>query len=87
MNFRYIRYRDGTEELYDHRVDPNEHHNLANDPRYAEIKEKLAAFLPKKNVVPKSMRDGGLDPLGQKAQELLRKGIPDWLGKIPKKYN
>ena len=87
LNFRYIRYRDGTEELYDHRVDPNEHHNLANDPRYAEIKEKLAAFLPKKNVVPKSMRDGGLDPLGQKAQELLRKGIPDWLGKIPKKYN
>jgi len=25
-------YRNGTEELYDHRSDPNEHRNLAGDP-------------------------------------------------------
>lgn len=27
-HYRYIRYADGSEELYDHRVDPNEWHNL-----------------------------------------------------------
>ena len=31
--WRYIRYADGTEELYDHRDDPHEWKNLANDPR------------------------------------------------------
>jgi arylsulfatase A-like enzyme len=31
-HFRYIRYQDGSEELYDHRVDPNEWNNLAHKP-------------------------------------------------------
>lgn len=31
-NWRYIRYANGAEELYDHRTDPHEHHNLAGDP-------------------------------------------------------
>ena len=31
--FRYIRYFDGSEELYDHANDPNEWTNLAADPR------------------------------------------------------
>jgi len=30
--WRYIRYEDGSEELYDHRVDPDEWTNLANKP-------------------------------------------------------
>lgn len=38
---RFVRYRDGSEELYDHRVDANEWHNLASDPASAE---RLAAF-------------------------------------------
>ena len=32
-DWRYIRYADGSEELYDHRADPNEWKNLASDPR------------------------------------------------------
>ncbi|BDS08561.1 hypothetical protein NT6N_36010 [Oceaniferula spumae] len=28
-HYRYIRYQDGSEELYDHRSDPNEWHNIA----------------------------------------------------------
>jgi arylsulfatase A-like enzyme len=43
---RYIRYADGTEELYDHATDPNEWTNLANDPAMAARKQQLAAHLP-----------------------------------------
>lgn len=48
--WRLIRYSDATEELYDHRSDPMEWTNLAGDPRLAEVKKKLAAWLPKVNV-------------------------------------
>jgi arylsulfatase A-like enzyme len=44
--FRYIRYRNGAEELYDHQTDPHEWHNLADDPRHAAAKAALAKFLP-----------------------------------------
>lgn len=43
---RYIRYSDGSEELYDHDSDPKEWHNLASDPRFAEIRRRLAESLP-----------------------------------------
>jgi arylsulfatase A-like enzyme len=49
-HWRYIRYRDGTEELYDEQKDPLEWTNLAKKPEYAEVKKKLAAWLPKKNA-------------------------------------
>ena len=47
-HWRYIRYGDGSEELYDHRTDPNEWTNLANDPSYDAVKAELAAMLPEK---------------------------------------
>ena len=47
---RYIRYADGSEELYDHASDPLEWKNLAGDARYNGIKAKLAKWLPKVNV-------------------------------------
>ena len=40
-NWRYIRYRGGQEELYDHRVDPFEWHNLADRAGYASIRTNL----------------------------------------------
>lgn len=49
-HFRYIRYADGSEELYDHRDDPREWHNLAGDPKYAKVIEQLAKWLPEINV-------------------------------------
>lgn len=58
--FRYTRYRDGSEELYDHENDPHEWINLAADPRFAAVKDRLAAFLPGVNapgVPPASGRD------------------------------
>ena len=49
---RYTRYRDGSEELYDHRSDPNEWTNLAALPEHAALKKELAAWFPKTNVPP-----------------------------------
>jgi arylsulfatase A-like enzyme len=56
--WRYIRYSDGTEELYDHQKDELEWNNLANDPKYADIKKGLAKWLPKNNApdVPRAAR-------------------------------
>lgn len=51
-DWRYIHYEDGTEELYDERKDPNEWTNLAGKPELADVKKRLAAFLPKKNAEP-----------------------------------
>lgn len=45
--YRYIRYRDGGEELYDHETDPNEWHNLASSEEYAEVKQQLAGWIAK----------------------------------------
>ncbi len=63
--WRYIRYRDGTEELYDHEKDPMEWTNLAGDEQYAEVKKELAAWLPKVDAdegprqgAKKAKRDG-----------------------------
>ena len=43
--FRYIRYHDGGEELYDHQSDPYEWNNLASDPQHAEVIEKLRGWI------------------------------------------
>jgi len=48
--WRYIRYSDGGEELYDHESDPMEWTNLAGDPQHAGVKKELAGWLPKVNV-------------------------------------
>ncbi len=44
--WRYIRYKDGWEELYDHQSDQNEWNNLAEKPEYEAIKKEFARWLP-----------------------------------------
>jgi arylsulfatase A-like enzyme len=56
---RYIRYHDGSEELYDLKADPNEWTNLANDPQFAELKAELAAAFPAQNAEPARSGAGG----------------------------
>ena len=51
--WRYIRYADGTEELYDHRDDPHEWNNLANDPRLAEVRASTRAGCPRREAPPR----------------------------------
>jgi arylsulfatase A-like enzyme len=47
--WRYIRYTDGGEELYDHQSDPNEWHNVASQPQHQAVKARLAREIPSKN--------------------------------------
>jgi arylsulfatase A-like enzyme len=70
--WRYTRYRDGGEELYDHTKDPLEWTNLASDPRYAETKKELARWLPKKNA-ESSPRDPRSRRKGKKAKAKAKK--------------
>lgn len=46
--WRYIRYENGSEELYDHRADPHEWTNRAAEPALSGIKTQLAQHLPSK---------------------------------------
>ena len=50
--WRYVRYADGTEELYDHKTDPHEWNNLAGDPRYRSVMDEHAAWMPAENAKP-----------------------------------
>ena len=50
---RYIRYADGSEELYDHQNDPYEWTNLANDPAQTDMKKNLAQWLPEEETPEK----------------------------------
>lgn len=51
-NWRYIRYANGDEELYDEIADPYEWNNLAGDPKHASVKTSLAGWLPKTDKPP-----------------------------------
>ena len=48
--WRYTRYLDGSEELYDHVKDPNEYTNLAGQPFAGKIIDKLKKYIPKKDA-------------------------------------
>ena len=50
QRWRYIRYADGGEELYDHEEDPMEWSNLAKSPFHQDIKDGLAKWLPEQKV-------------------------------------
>jgi choline-sulfatase len=71
--WRYIRYADGSEELYDHRSDPNEWTNLAKDKRYARVIREHARWLPTVNLPP---------VVGSAARLLVKEnGVWLWEGK------
>lgn len=45
-DWRYIRYGDGQEELYDHNNDPHEWDNLARDPAYESVRADMRKKSP-----------------------------------------
>jgi len=50
QSYRYIRYEDGSEELYDLSVDPDEKNNIADRPDLNAVKQSLMLQFPEKNV-------------------------------------
>ncbi len=50
--WRYIRYADGSEELYDMQADPNEWNNLAGQAKYADVIAEHRRWLPKIDEPP-----------------------------------
>lgn len=50
--WRYIRYADGSEELYDMVADPREWTNLAGESKYEAVKEEHRRWIPKIDVPP-----------------------------------
>ena len=47
QRYRYIRHPNGTQQLYDHKLDPNEWNNLAGDPQFADVIASHRKWLPK----------------------------------------
>lgn len=62
-SWRYIRYSDGSEELYDHRSDSNEWINLATLPQHSELIAELRGQLPSSNAPPLPGSKGSDSPL------------------------
>lgn len=52
QRYRYIRYSDGGEELYDHQADPGEWKNLADDPVFRDVKKALGKWVTAKWAEP-----------------------------------
>src|SRR5205814_10024250 len=70
--WRYIRYENGDEELYDEQNDPNEWTNLAGKSEFSLIKEQLARYLPETNVpTPRGKNEDDVD--SQKKQNKAAK--------------
>ena len=59
--WRYIRYEDGSEELYDEENDPYEWNNLAVKSEFAAKKRELAVYLPNENKPAIKSSAGGGD--------------------------
>jgi choline-sulfatase len=73
--WRYIRYVDGSEELYDHNTDPGELQNLACRRDLVRVKRRLAAFLTADAALPVAGSD---DPtIVRLGNQLSFAGKPD----------
>lgn len=77
QRWRYVRWSDGSEELYDHQSDSHEWHNLASQPEHTAVKQRLAAHMPAaKDELPGAKTDHA-SPV-----RLTKKGEPLWFKTI-----
>jgi arylsulfatase A-like enzyme len=72
--WRYIRYADGGEELYDEAQDPYEWTNLAALPEQAQRKAELAALLPQSNAPDVSDEGGAGAKAARRKGKAARRG-------------
>jgi len=79
-NWRYIHYRDGGEELYNHENDPGEHINLAADLQYADIIATHKKWLPERDALPATTTEWKGDKLDRRIENWIENdSIPLWL--------
>lgn len=76
--YRYIRYPDGTEELYEYATDPWEFTNRSDDPSLEAVKVRLREHLPE-SWAPST---GGRLEVPRNMQEVMRPPTP-WDGIKP----
>ncbi|TRX66429.1 sulfatase [Carboxylicivirga sp. M1479] len=78
--FRYIQYRDGSEEFYDHSIDKCEYTNLINNQAYAQQIDWHRKHLPKKVALPVGSKSWTGDELEKTLDEWqLNDNMPSWL--------
>lgn len=81
QDFRYIQYRDGTEELYDHRNDPGEHTNLASNGMYSTVIEDHKKWIPQNAALPVGKLTWDGDEIDRRIDEWKKNdSMPSWLG-------
>jgi hypothetical protein len=73
--WRYIRYENGDEELYDATADPLEYVNLAGQAEHAARKVELARWLPKTDA-PNLPLGSGSEEGGHKTGEKAKRARP-----------
>ena len=71
--WRYIRYADGSEELYDHENDEMEWENLADHSALEDVREELAQWLPEHEAPDSETLEFPRD-MGQEEQIEFYKG-------------
>ena len=72
--YRYLRFEDGSEELYDHAEDPNEWTNLATRLKYAKLLKQFRKELPAKEApYHPSVRSGAVNAWFE--EHLRRNGV------------
>ena len=78
--WRYIRYYDGSEELYDGENDFGEHNNLAGDPKYAEVIAKMKKHIPE-DIYKPTEKNVEFHAYSSRAEKWKKDPslVPDWL--------
>lgn len=79
--WRYTRYFDGGEELYNHKNDPYEWANLADDPAHTDVKAHLLSLMPEESALTVEPRgSGGWADQDKDDMEQFRTEVwPRWL--------
>ncbi|MFW6189014.1 MAG: sulfatase [Planctomycetota bacterium] len=72
-DYRYVWYGTGEEELYDKDADPHELHNVADDPDYAEARDRMKLRLLEWHALTE-------DPLDPLSVRQLQDRYSDWIG-------
>ena len=78
--WRYIRYRDGSEELYDHLQDPGEHRNVVDAPANQQIIMEHQKWMPSEPALPAGSTQWKPDKLDKRIESWKKEGSPPaWL--------